>query len=57
MFVAGIKHRPTGHGKCGPRPCLSLINYLAELPRGTVAGLVNPTSHFRYDTSATRSIV
>ncbi len=51
MFLAGIPHRPTGHGKCGPRPSLSLINYPAELSCEDVIGLVSPTNLFRGDTS------
>lgn len=51
MLVAGIPHRPTGHGKYGSRPLLSLINHLAELPWEDVTGLVSPTNPFRSDTS------
>lgn len=51
MLVVGIRHRPTGHGKYGSRPLLSLINHLAELSWEDVTGLVSPTNPFRYDTS------
>ena len=43
MLLAGIPHRPTGHGKCGFRPPLPLINYPAELSCEDVIGLANPT--------------
>jgi hypothetical protein len=47
MLLAGIPHRPTGRGKCGPRrPPLSLINYLAELSCEDVIGLVSPINRF-----------
>ena len=51
MLLAGIPHRPTGHGKCGPRPSLSLINDPAELSCEDVIGLTSPTNLFRGDTS------
>lgn len=46
MFLAGIPHQPTGHGKCGLRPPLSLINYPGELSCEDVIGLVSPTNLF-----------
>lgn len=46
MLLAGIPHRQTGHGKCGLRLSLSLINYPAELSCEDVIGLVSPTNLF-----------
>jgi hypothetical protein len=51
MHVVGIQYRPTGHGKYGPRAFLSLINYLAELPRKDGIELVSSTKPFRCDVS------
>lgn len=46
MLVAGIPHRSIEHGKCGPRSLLPLIDYLAELSREDVIGLVSPMKFF-----------
>ena len=51
MRVVRIRHRRTGHGKYGLRAFLSLINYLAELPRKDGSELVSSTKPFRCEVS------